>query len=101
VAKVLCLPRLPASGELKKQTIEVLKAKGVDGVISFRTMLAELVARVDKKKNYEKSDLLQTIRLLKNYGLLRDSQMDLFPERRGRRRKKRDRDQSGSTTISG
>ena len=36
IAKILCLPKLPASGELKKNTIKVLKDKGIDGVISFR-----------------------------------------------------------------
>lgn len=87
MAKILCLPRLPASGELKKKTIRVLKNKGIDGVISFRTMLLELVSRVDTNKNYEKSDLLQVIRLLKNYGLLKDSQMDMF-EKKKRRVKK-------------
>jgi hypothetical protein len=78
MAKILCLPRLPASGELKNKTIQVLKRKGVDGVISFRTMLAELIAGVDTKKNYEKSDLLQIIRLLKNYDLVKGSQLELF-----------------------
>ena len=85
VAKILCLPKLPSSGALKKQTIRVLKEKGVDGVISFRTILTELVARVDKGRNYEKSDLLQMIRLLKSYDLVRTSQMELFEKRRERR----------------
>ena len=85
MAKILCLPRLPASGALKNRTIQVLKGKGVDGVISFHTMLAELIASVDTKKNYEKSDLLQIIRLLKNYDLVKDTQLELF----GRARKKK------------
>ena len=85
MAKILCLPRLPASGALKNRTIQVLKGKGVDGVISFHTMLAELIASVDTKKNYEKSDLLQIIRLLKNYDLVKDAQLELF----GRARKKK------------
>ena len=83
IVKILCLPRLPASGELKKQAILAMKEKGIDGVISFHTMLLELVRRVDPKRNYEKSDLLQAIRLLKNYDLLKDdSQMELFGRRR-------------------
>jgi hypothetical protein len=82
MAKILCLPALPASGELKKNTIRTLKEKGIDGVISFRTMLLELVSRVGAKRNYEKSDLLQVIRLLKNYDLLKDNQMELFTRRR-------------------
>jgi hypothetical protein len=85
MAKVLCLPRLPASGEMKAKTVEFLRDKGIDGVISFQTMLAELIACVEINRNYEKSDLLQIIRLMKNYELLREPQMDLF---HGRRRKR-------------
>ena len=80
-AKILCLPRLPASGDLKQQAITLLHEKGIDGVLSFETMLVELIARVDVNRNYEKSDLLQTIRILKNYELLKDSQLDLFEKR--------------------
>jgi len=86
MAKILCLPRLPASGELKKKTIQVLQKKGIDGVISFATMLADLVAKVDTKKNYEKSDLLQIIRILKTYDLLKSPQMELFEKKRRRKR---------------
>ncbi|MDA0576600.1 MAG: hypothetical protein O3B24_00710 [Verrucomicrobia bacterium] len=87
MAKVICIPNLPASGELKARSIHALKERGVDGVISFRTILAELVAGVDINRNYEKSDLLQVIRLLKNYELVRDDQLDLFTRARRRRRK--------------
>jgi len=82
VAKILCLPGLPASGELKKQTISVMKEKGIDGVISFHTMLLELVRRAETQRNYEKSDLLQVIRLLKNYDLLKNDQLELFVKKR-------------------
>ena len=85
VAKVLCLPEFPASGELRSEALELLREKGIDGVILFRTMLLDLAAYVDVNRNYEKSDLLQTLRILKNYDLLRDAQMELF--RRRRRRK--------------
>lgn len=81
MAKVLCLPRLPASGELKDKTIEMLRTTGIDGVVSFHTMIAELIARVETHRNYEKSDILQVIRLLKNYGFIKDSQMELFGRR--------------------
>lgn len=87
IAKILCIPDLAASGGLKDKTCEVLKLKGLDGVISFRTMLLELAARVDVNMNYEKSDLLQTIRLLKNYDLIKDSQMEMFVKKHRRSRK--------------
>lgn len=84
IAKILCLPRLPASKSLKQKTVDVLKKNGVDGVISFRTMLLELISYVDAKKNYEKSDLLQMIRILKNYELIKPSQLEFFEK--GKRR---------------
>jgi len=82
MAKVLCLPRLPASGELKDRTVRVLRERGVDGVISFRTMLLDLVARVQTNRNYEKSDLLQIIRLLKNYDLIQKPQLEFFSRKK-------------------
>lgn len=91
MAWILCLPRLPASGVLKQQTIETLRARGVHGILSFETILRELIARVEINRNYERSDLLQMIRLLKNYDLLKDVQLELFDgEGRPRRRKAAD-----------
>lgn len=81
VAAVLCLPELPASGELKEKTLEALRKCGIDGVLSFRTMLSELVSMVKTNRNYDKSDLLQFLRILKNYDLLREPQMELFMKR--------------------
>ena len=87
LAKVLCLPRLPASGELKARTIAVLRAKGIDGILSFETILTELTRRVDVNRNYEKSDVLQVLRILKSYNMLHDRQMDLFSRRARRARR--------------
>ena len=56
----------------------------IDGVVSFETILRELSASVETNRNYEKSDILQVIRLLKCYDLIKDDQLDLFG---GRRRK--------------
>jgi len=84
IARVLCLPALPAGRELREGALRRLREGGVDGVLTFRTMLSELAAAVDASSNYEKSDLLQMLRILKNYGLLRDAQLELFHER-GRR----------------
>lgn len=82
MAKILCLPRLPASGELKAKSIQALKEKGIDGIISFHTMLLELIGQVEINRNYEKSDLLQIIRLLKNYDLIKDGQLEMFSKAR-------------------
>ena len=90
IARIFCLADLPASTELTKDVLAVLKEQGVDGVILFKTMLQRLIARVDSNTNYEKSDVLQTIRILKRYGLFRGNQMELFERKRRSRAAKRD-----------
>lgn len=89
LARILCLPRLPASGDLKAQTIAFLRTKGVDGVLPFRTILVELLARVETHRNYEKSDVLQLLRILKNYDLIKKDQMELFEKKRVKTRQRR------------
>jgi hypothetical protein len=80
--KILVVPALPQSTESREQTVEWLRSKGVDAVIPFRTMLADLVNRTKPNFNYQKSDLLQIIRILKNYDFFRDPQLDLFKGKR-------------------
>ena len=84
-AKVLCMADLPTDPDPRAEALEFLRSQGIDGVILFRPMLLELAERVDVKKTYEKSDLLQILRILKNYDLLRSGQMDLFRHTRRRR----------------
>ena len=81
---ILCVPELPVSEDLKEKMLAGLRERGVDGVITFRTMLAELLGGVRVNRNYEKSDLLQILRLLKANNLVKDPQMELF-DKRGRK----------------
>ena len=60
----------------------MLREGGIDGVLLFRPMLLDLIRCVDAQKNYERSDLLQLIRILKAHNLLRDDQLDLFRMRK-------------------
>ena len=83
--KLLVIPSLPHSATAREDSIALLREKGIDGVIPFRTMLADLVAKTESNRNYQKSDLLQTIRILKNYDFLRDPQLELFKPKRRRR----------------
>ena len=83
--KILIVPGLPRDVKTRQRSIEVLRSKGVDGVISFGSILQELVASVAKNHNYQKSDLLQILRLLKNYELLKEPQMEFGWKRRGRK----------------
>ena len=88
VAKVLCLTDLPASDELKQHAVDILRQKGIDGVILFRTILQHLIGHVDRNRNYEKSDVLQMIRILKSYDLIKSGQMEFFGARRRKTAKK-------------
>jgi hypothetical protein len=83
LTKILVVPGLPRDAKLRARSIEVLRAKGVDAVISFRAILRELAAKVATNRNYQKSDLLQILRLLKNYDLLKESQLELKFSRKG------------------
>ncbi|MEI8139512.1 MAG: hypothetical protein WCI03_06560 [bacterium] len=86
LAVILCIPELPVSEELQAKTLAGLRERGVDGVISFRTMLLELVSSVRVNRNYEKSDLLQILRILKAYNIVKDPQLEFF-DKRGRKAK--------------
>ena len=83
-AKVLVLPALPTQEPFRSQSVELLKARGVDGIISFRAILTDLIEKVEVNRSYRKSDTLEVLRILKNYELLRDPQMDLLPSRPSR-----------------
>lgn len=78
VVKIMCVSDLTASADLHEETLAMMRENGVDGVLSFRTMLQELMDHLDTSKNYEKSDLLQILRILKTYDLLKEDQLDLF-----------------------
>src|SRR5271170_2444274 len=81
VAKILVLPAIPTAEPFRSQSVELLKERGVDGIISFRSMLLDLIEKIDAHRNYGKSDTLQVIRVLKNYDLLKDAKLDLLSDR--------------------
>ena len=84
--KILVLPSLPTAEPFRTQSVELLKERGVDAIISFRAMLLDLLENVEVNQNYTKSDTLQVMRILKNYDLLKDTQLDLLSERPAPRR---------------
>ena len=85
MTKILVLSELPQSEALRERSVAVLREKGVDAVIPFRTILTELIAAVEVKRNYSKSDPLQLIRILKNYDLFKEAQLELFKAKRRRK----------------
>ena len=84
--KILVVPALPQAAQARDQSIALLRSKGVDAVIPFRTMLTDLVEHTEVNRNYQKSDLLQIIRILKNYDFFKEAQMELFKSKRRKHR---------------
>lgn len=75
--KILVLPSLPTAEPFRSQSVELLKQHGVDAIVSFRAMLLDLLDKIEINQNYNKSDTLQVMRILKNYDLVKDTQLDL------------------------
>lgn len=86
--RLVVIPSLTQSRDARGATVDRLRSGGIDAVITFRTLLASLIERVEVNRNYAKSDLLQLLRILKNYDLLREPQMELFRGSRSPRRRK-------------
>ena len=80
--KILAVPELPQDAVVREQSIALLRERGVDAVISFRVMLSDLIRQVEVNRNYQKSDLLQVIRILKIHGYFKEPQLELFKPRR-------------------
>ena len=86
--KILVVPALPQDPEARLESVAMLRSKGVDAVIPFRTMLGDLICETEKNRNYQKSDLLQIIRILKNYDFFKEPQLELFKPKRKASKKK-------------
>ena len=86
--KILVVPALPQATQAREESIALLRSKGVDGVILFRTMLTELIKKIEPNRNYQKSDLLQMVRIFKSYDLFKEPQLELFRPKRNRARRR-------------
>jgi len=84
----MVVPALPQSASARDETVALLRSKGIDGIIPFRTMLGDLINQIETNRNYQKSDLLQVIRILKNYDFFKEPQLELFKAKRKRRSRK-------------
>lgn len=87
LTKILVVPALPQGEHARLQSIELLRAKGIDYIIPFRTILPDLIAQTETNRNYQKSDLLQIIRVLKNYDFFKEEQMELFKTKNPRKKR--------------
>ncbi len=86
LSKLLVVPALPRDAQARDQTVQLLRTKGIDAVLPFHTILRDLIDNVEVNRNYRKSDLLQILRILKNYDFFKETQLELFKP--GRKRTK-------------
>jgi hypothetical protein len=87
--KILVLSKLPKSKVARDKAIHSIHHKGFDGVLTFDQILSELLDHVSINRNYQRSDLLQVLRILKNYGLVRPLQLELFSSNNPKKRTKK------------
>ncbi|MBM3825884.1 MAG: hypothetical protein FJ410_04095 [Verrucomicrobia bacterium] len=78
LSKVLVLPGIPAQEPQRSESVTLLKESGVDHVLTFRTILENLVQAVEANQSYAKSDTLQLLRLLRVYEMVKVAQLELF-----------------------
>ena len=76
--KILIIPSLPSGEPHRSESITLLKEQGIDGIISFATILESLIKSIEINHSYQKSDLLQLIRILKIYDMIKEPQMTFF-----------------------
>ena len=50
----------------------------MDGIVAFSTILESLLRQVEVNHSYQKSELLQLMRVLKMYDMVKDPQLTLF-----------------------
>lgn len=87
VTRILVVPDLPTSAAARAGVFDALKKRGVDCVLTFRTVLSDLISHIECNRNYQRADVIQVIRILKVYGYLKeDAQLEFFQKRprRGR-----------------
>ena len=87
--KILVLSKLPKSKVARDKAIHSIHHKEFDGVLTFDQILSELLDHVSINRNYQRSDLLQVLRILKNYGLVRPLQLELFSSNNPKKRTKK------------
>jgi len=64
--RVLVIPGLPASGELRRASIEFMRERGIDAIIRFTTVIAGLVEKINSRQVYL-SETNELLRILKFY----------------------------------
>jgi len=65
-SRILVIPALPSSENLRIDSIKIMKEKGIDGVITFPSLIAGLIDKIEARQVYL-SSVNEVLRILKFY----------------------------------
>jgi hypothetical protein len=78
--KILVVPALPQGMDRLQKLVEHFKSYGLDGVLTLGSILENLLRLSKPSLQYDGHQVLQTLRLVKAYGLSKDPQLEIFQE---------------------
>lgn len=80
--KILVIPGLPSTINLKNESIKLMKEGGIDHLILFPTIISSLIEKIDERNLYQ-SHTLEIIRILKFYKFFPEKKFEklLFEEK--------------------
>ena len=76
--RLVLLPLLPSEEPHRTEFCDQLSKKGVEGVITLRTLLDNMIQQLDNLEESGMTQRLKTLRILKQMELLKIPQLDLF-----------------------
>lgn len=76
--KIAVIPGFPTTNPYRDECIALFKERGIDNVIAFSTILEDCLRQIEMNHSYNKSKLLQLMRVLKIYDMIQSPQMRLF-----------------------
>ena len=75
----LIVPALPKSEKKLKDLFELLRANGINGVLTMSSVLENLLRNVPERKPESRGNpTIHLLKLLKLYGLATEPQLDIF-----------------------
>ena len=81
IRKILVLSRISSSSEGKENLKKFLKEKGIDHIITFEILFWTLIDKIKKNQNYT-SPILEVLRILKSYRMIKSPQLKIFNKNR-------------------
>lgn len=76
--RLMVIPSLPNSSDMRARAIDFLRGAGLDGVLTYSTLLLELSARVEIGREYPPHSFLHVLQMLKAYDLVSEQKTFAF-----------------------